>query len=78
MTHSCKGEKKSGITVLSCHIVWKKFSFFAFQLILLVTLFLFCLFIYLISLFTQLALAIADLALQMPSWKGCVQTLVEK
>uniref|UniRef100_A0A8C0E4R3 Transportin 3 n=1 Tax=Balaenoptera musculus TaxID=9771 RepID=A0A8C0E4R3_BALMU len=27
---------------------------------------------------TQLALAIADLALQMPSWKGCVQTLVEK
>ncbi|OBS72687.1 hypothetical protein A6R68_12720, partial [Neotoma lepida] len=25
-----------------------------------------------------LALAIADLALQMPSWKGCVQTLVEK
>ncbi|KAH1186537.1 hypothetical protein KIL84_019286 [Mauremys mutica] len=27
---------------------------------------------------TQLALAIADLALQMASWKGCVQTLVEK
>uniref|UniRef100_A0A2K5F775 Transportin 3 n=1 Tax=Aotus nancymaae TaxID=37293 RepID=A0A2K5F775_AOTNA len=27
---------------------------------------------------TQLALAIADLGLQMPSWKGCVQTLVEK
>ncbi|XP_044131831.1 transportin-3 isoform X1 [Bufo gargarizans] len=26
---------------------------------------------------TQLALAIADLALQMASWKGCVQTLVE-
>uniref|UniRef100_U3IEA3 Transportin 3 n=1 Tax=Anas platyrhynchos platyrhynchos TaxID=8840 RepID=U3IEA3_ANAPP len=26
----------------------------------------------------QLALAIADLALQMASWKGCVQTLVEK
>ncbi|XP_013929052.1 PREDICTED: transportin-3-like [Thamnophis sirtalis] len=27
---------------------------------------------------TQLALAIADLALQMASWKGCVHTLVEK
>ncbi|KAL4659483.1 transportin-3 isoform X2 [Arapaima gigas] len=27
---------------------------------------------------TQLALAIADLALQMASWKGCVQTLIEK
>ncbi|XP_048864276.1 transportin-3-like isoform X2 [Brienomyrus brachyistius] len=27
---------------------------------------------------TQLALAIADLALQMTSWKGCVQTLIEK
>lgn len=27
---------------------------------------------------SQLALAIADLALQMASWKGCVQTLVEK
>ncbi|KAF5888724.1 transportin-3 [Clarias magur] len=27
---------------------------------------------------TQLALAIADLALQMPSWKGCVHTLIEK
>uniref|UniRef100_A0A8C2A5V4 Transportin-3 n=2 Tax=Cyprinus carpio TaxID=7962 RepID=A0A8C2A5V4_CYPCA len=27
---------------------------------------------------TQLALAIADLALQMASWKGCVHTLIEK
>ncbi|KAI5091178.1 transportin-3, partial [Silurus meridionalis] len=27
---------------------------------------------------TQLSLAIADLALQMPSWKGCVHTLIEK
>uniref|UniRef100_A0A8C9R4F9 Transportin-3 n=1 Tax=Scleropages formosus TaxID=113540 RepID=A0A8C9R4F9_SCLFO len=27
---------------------------------------------------TQLALAISDLALQMASWKGCVQTLIEK
>ncbi|KAK2517234.1 Tnpo3 [Columba guinea] len=27
---------------------------------------------------SELALAIADLALQMASWKGCVQTLVEK
>lgn len=27
---------------------------------------------------TQLALAIADLALQMATWKGCVQTLIEK
>lgn len=27
---------------------------------------------------SQLALAIADLALQMTSWKGCVQTLIEK
>ncbi|XP_061570250.1 transportin-3 isoform X2 [Cololabis saira] len=27
---------------------------------------------------TQLALAIADLALQMSSWKGCVHTLIEK
>eukprot|EP00062_Callorhinchus_milii_P024425 gi/632984318/ref/XP_007909082.1/ PREDICTED: transportin-3 [Callorhinchus milii] len=27
---------------------------------------------------TQLALAIADLALQMASWKGCVQMLIEK
>lgn len=26
----------------------------------------------------QLALAIADLALQMASWKGCVHTLIEK
>lgn len=29
-------------------------------------------------LFSQLALAIADLALQMASWKGCVHTLIEK
>lgn len=27
---------------------------------------------------SQLALAIADLALQMASWKGCVHTLIEK
>lgn len=26
----------------------------------------------------KLALAIADLALQMASWKGCVHTLIEK
>lgn len=30
------------------------------------------------SFLSQLALAIADLALQMASWKGCVHTLIEK
>ncbi|KAG7215101.1 hypothetical protein INR49_022778 [Caranx melampygus] len=30
------------------------------------------------SLLYQLALAIADLALQMASWKGCVHTIIEK
>lgn len=30
------------------------------------------------SVYAQLALAIADLALQMASWKGCVHTLIEK
>uniref|UniRef100_A0A3P8V3X5 Transportin 3 n=1 Tax=Cynoglossus semilaevis TaxID=244447 RepID=A0A3P8V3X5_CYNSE len=32
----------------------------------------------LLLVFHMLALAIADLALQMASWKGCVQTLIEK
>lgn len=78
VTHHCHSGKLSGEprdvkanlspSVCALVLTWR-----IFENLLSVCQYLMC-----VSHVLQLALAIADLALQMASWKGCVHTLVEK